>query len=511
MKETIRFIRIPSAEIQDSPEKHVSYGILVQGPVRSWTVWRRYSEFDKLNSLLVKKYPDFCCQAKFPPKQISLDPWNLLPKSINAINSFKFEFGRLVKFPTSSQNNKTSDSKDPELKNQNNLDNSAFDPGFIEQRRKALESYVQSILSNPDDRWRNCTEWYDFISPQPKTFKAGEDSASSMLKATSDSASHSAYSDGEIAYIYSGQHWIQEFKDAENKALKIRQLLDLKERASSRNDVSTSHQAFLDAKKLLAELEIKLETLTISLDEYEKSSNMASNKQPQLSRNLTSTSSKHSSFFRAPSPMSTSSSTSGKTNGVDNRNNFVSKGEAIRRRDKLLGLEEQKSSLSQMLKYSYGQSGRKLPSAVKNTERDLLLSSKSSEDYKLNNQDNQPAFKSMNKNQNLNSSQRYSGNKPSTRVFGRVTSSNVPQPTPSESETTVSLDNRELLALHSDVIKEQDGRLEMLSNIIRRQKFMGIEIGNELELQNQLLNEMDEDIDRTNNRLKNVHNMAKKL
>lgn len=57
-------------------------------------------------------------------------------------------------------------------------------------------------------------------------------------------------------------------------------------------------------------------------------------------------------------------------------------------------------------------------------------------------------------------------------------------------------------------MEDQDSSLDALSSIIRRQKQIGMAIGNELDVQNQLLGELDEGVDRTK---RNLANVGKKL
>ncbi|KAJ1999539.1 hypothetical protein GGI04_004530, partial [Coemansia thaxteri] len=55
--ELIRYVKIPLAESRAEPDSHIEYALNVQGPVRSWTVWRRYSEFQALAYELGREFP----------------------------------------------------------------------------------------------------------------------------------------------------------------------------------------------------------------------------------------------------------------------------------------------------------------------------------------------------------------------------------------------------------------------------------------------------------------------
>ncbi|KAJ2770035.1 hypothetical protein GGI18_005288, partial [Coemansia linderi] len=60
-------------------------------------------------------------------------------------------------------------------------------------------------------------------------------------------------------------------------------------------------------------------------------------------------------------------------------------------------------------------------------------------------------------------------------------------------------------------MREQDLVAVEFSALLRRQREMGETIGNELDLQNQLLNELDQDMDRTGNKLAAARRQANKL
>ncbi|KAI8826028.1 uncharacterized protein EV422DRAFT_515051 [Fimicolochytrium jonesii] len=68
--------------------------------------------------------------------------------------------------------------------------------------------------------------------------------------------------------------------------------------------------------------------------------------------------------------------------------------------------------------------------------------------------------------------------------------------------TASSADPQQLLLQQKDIMTTQDDALDSLSGIIRRQKEIGVAIGHELDLQNGLLGEVDEQVDRVQSRLK---------
>lgn len=110
----LQSVRILGHEERSDPKFHVVYKIEVQASVRSWLMWRRYSEFDDLNAELIKVVGE-------------APPHSLPPKHKFAI--FK--------------------SKD--------------DPEKIKEREEGLELYLRAIISARDDRWRESNEFKNFL------------------------------------------------------------------------------------------------------------------------------------------------------------------------------------------------------------------------------------------------------------------------------------------------------------------------------------------------------------
>nr|CAG8446066.1 12715_t:CDS:2 [Entrophospora candida] len=112
--EGIQSICIKNTETRQSPKPHVVYRVEVQAAVRTWTIWKRYSEFDELNDKLSRLFPN-----------------NLPPCEIPGKNYFQSTLGN---------------------------------PILIEERRRGLEEYLKAILSHRDDRWRETDEWKAFLA-----------------------------------------------------------------------------------------------------------------------------------------------------------------------------------------------------------------------------------------------------------------------------------------------------------------------------------------------------------
>jgi len=75
------------------------------------------------------------------------------------------------------------------------------------------------------------------------------------------------------------------------------------------------------------------------------------------------------------------------------------------------------------------------------------------------------------------------------RVFGR-------RSPPKETTETRPLDDRGLVQLQQTRIKEQDAQLGTLSGLLQKQRQMGEEIGTEINVQNEMLEQLDQDVTR---------------
>ncbi|KAF9270275.1 syntaxin [Marasmius fiardii PR-910] len=110
----IQAVHIVDHQERSKPKPHTVYRIQIQANVRSWTMWRRYSEFDDLNVGLTK--------ATGTPPPLPLPP------------KHKFSVFR-----------------------------SHSDPKLLEERKVGLESYLRAIVSAKDDRWRETFTFKDFL------------------------------------------------------------------------------------------------------------------------------------------------------------------------------------------------------------------------------------------------------------------------------------------------------------------------------------------------------------
>lgn len=114
MSTVIQAIYVRAHEERPSPKPHTVYRIEIQASVRSWQMWRRYSEFADLHTELTKS-------TGAPP------PAELPPK--HALSMFR----------------------------------SHSSPAVLDERRAGLERYLRAILGARDDRWRDAFAFRDFL------------------------------------------------------------------------------------------------------------------------------------------------------------------------------------------------------------------------------------------------------------------------------------------------------------------------------------------------------------
>ncbi|QRV76125.1 hypothetical protein RhiJN_04140 [Ceratobasidium sp. AG-Ba] len=128
----IQSVHVRSHETRPDPKPHTVYRIEVQGPVRSWQVWKRYSEFTELHDELAKSTGE-SSPAPLPPK-----------------HSLSLSFRRSIN-----------------------------DEKLLEERRAGLETYLRAIVSAKDPKWRDNQSFREFLNaPRSNTSNAGDGVAS---------------------------------------------------------------------------------------------------------------------------------------------------------------------------------------------------------------------------------------------------------------------------------------------------------------------------------------------
>lgn len=129
----IQSVHIRSHETRPEPKPHTVYRIEVQGPVRSWQVWKRYSEFVELDVELAK------ATGESPPAPLP-------PKHAFQIS---FSFRRTLN-----------------------------DEKLLEERRAGLETYLRAIVSAKDAKWRDNLTFREFLNAPRANTNTGDGIAS---------------------------------------------------------------------------------------------------------------------------------------------------------------------------------------------------------------------------------------------------------------------------------------------------------------------------------------------
>ncbi|RKP11649.1 hypothetical protein BJ684DRAFT_2542, partial [Piptocephalis cylindrospora] len=92
----------------------------------------------------------------------------------------------------------------------------------------------------------------------------------------------------------------------------------------------------------------------------------------------------------------------------------------------------------------------------------------------------------------------------STRAFGR-------SPTAPETQETRGLDNAGIVQLQRGHMQQQDQAVQDLGSVVRRQLEIGKAIHGELELQNDMLDEMTEEVDRLGTKVRAARRQAERI
>jgi regulator of vacuolar morphogenesis len=200
----IQAVYVKGHEERSHPKPHTVYRIEIQASVRSWSMWRRYSEFVDLHTELTKS-------TSSPP------PASLPPKHTFSILSLRPLHDR--------------------------------DEGLLEERRAGLEVYLRAIISAKEDKWRESFAFKEFLGvPVGK-------------QGTMDGGA------GAGAGIFSSSSWLDEHLELQTRIRDIRADINKRDALSDRGDVAASHTSNVQAKKKLADILGRIQTLTRGLQE----------------------------------------------------------------------------------------------------------------------------------------------------------------------------------------------------------------------------------------------------
>lgn len=357
-------ISIPTTQLSSTPKPYTLYNITLRLPLRSFTLQKRFSDFTALHSALTS-------QAGLPPP---------------------------APLPSKSWFTRTTSS-----------------PELTEQRRAGLQTYLTTINSSTDSRWRDTSAWRTFLNlPSTSTSR-------SSTTSTLHSAIHGPGSNNQP--ITDPVIWLDHHRDLKAQLHDARLHLTRRDQATT---TQAQHEASAQAKKFLVKAGSMLQTLDTGL------------------ANLSST----SSWGTAR----------------------LGEGELRRRHDLLSSAKREKEGLESLL------SAMAAKSAIDKTVADKSSSSSTISD---------------NSKAALFGASASSTTKPvaTGRVLGR------------ESDKTRALDNQGVLQLQTQLMQEQDEDVMVLARAVARQRELGVQIQEELVVQNEMLGMLDEDVTRVQGKM----------
>lgn len=193
-------LSIPDSAILDSPKPHTVYNISIRLPLRTLTLQKRFSDFIALHSTLT-------AQVGIPP------PGSLPHKSW--------------------------------------FSNTVSNPQLAEERRKGLETYLQSINQAEDPKWRDTSAWRAFLN-LPSNASSKSSSASGLRNAISGA--------GGSVPITNPVVWLDHHRDLKSQLHESRLYVTKRDQATT---TQAQHECGAQAKKHL----VKAGTVIASLEQ----------------------------------------------------------------------------------------------------------------------------------------------------------------------------------------------------------------------------------------------------
>ena len=205
----IQAVYVRGHEERIEPKPHIVFRIDIQAHVRSWQMWRRYSEFADLHTELTKS-------VGAPP------PSPLPPKHAFA----------MLRSP----------------KNE----------ALLGERRAGLETYLRAIVSAKDSRWLDAFAFRDFLG-----IPTGKQISSSLI---TTSGGGGIVGDAGGGLQFTSSTWLDEHMDLQTRVRDIRADINKRDAFSERGDVGGAHTTNVQAKKKLAGVLTRVGVLVSGLD-----------------------------------------------------------------------------------------------------------------------------------------------------------------------------------------------------------------------------------------------------
>lgn len=227
-------IYVRSHQERTEPDKHVAYAVEVHSPNRTWTVWRRYSEFETLIKDLEAELTRTASEkgketAAFASSSSSDKLPHLPPKRASLGSAF--------------------------IKPWNGLTGKG-DEQFIKDRQHGLETFLRALLGSRGaygEAARESRAFRSFLEIPVATSMSGPGHSTSRGIATTAS--------------FTSQSWLEEYHALEAVCREIQSALSKRDGLADRGDSTAAHTSNLQAKKQLAALVKRMSSLATSLDD----------------------------------------------------------------------------------------------------------------------------------------------------------------------------------------------------------------------------------------------------
>jgi regulator of vacuolar morphogenesis len=390
---------------------YFQYTIEIGTKLKSYTICRRYSQFERLSEDLMLELDPATSRRWLP----------ILPPKSTSLVGYLTGSGSLINQPSK-----------------------------IAERQAGLERWLKTVIVHKElkDKTSKSRALMDFLE------------IPSILKSTSSAATHKSGSmDNSSTNPFTSQSWLAEHNEIRSG---VREMYDLLSRRDELLHQSTStsvtltklNQINVDAKRHLENITARLGRLTESLK-----------------------------LFTQPDTP--------KGRGT------LTEGETSRRMQLISTLQDDCERLSKKI-LARAEIGTGIRQA------NQVLSSESA---------------SRDRAELLGTRTNGSNSRPTTRVLGGggggggptgSASRNVPA---EETGETRQRDNRELMdhQLHHVIAQTQDDKLKSLTQILSRQKLLGLMINQELAEQNEILDDLDRDVDSASRKLKDATKKINRL
>ncbi|KAL9610426.1 MAG: hypothetical protein Q9167_004881 [Letrouitia subvulpina] len=346
-------VSVPTTSVSATPKPFTAYHISLRLPLRTFTLQKRYSDFVTLHSQL-------CSQAGVPP------PATLPHKTW--------------------------------------FTSSTSSPALTEQRRKDLETYLQTLNSIEDDRWRNTPAWRSFLN-LPSTVTSRSSEASNLHGGIPGAGGSQAAADPVV--------WLDLYHGLKGQLHDARLQITMRDQATA---AQAQHECSAQAKKHL----VKAGTITIQLEQgLQQLGSESWGREKQLGD-----------------------------------------GELRRRKDLIENAKREREGLENLLN-----------AMVVKSSLDATISSARDKEKLVGG--------------DVPSKKQHGGG----RVLGK------------ETKQTKALDNLGVLQLQQQMMQEQDEDVNILAQAVAKQRQLGMDIQQELAVQNDMLKMLDEDVDRVQGKM----------